>query len=62
MRCARVEAAIAGAEYVSPDHIKAVAPGVISHRLVLTPDAALEGLDPSDLTRRLLEQVEVPRE
>jgi MoxR-like ATPase len=62
MRCARVEAAIAGDEYITPDHLKTVAPAVVSHRLVLTPDAALEGLNPSDLAVRLLEQVEVPRE
>ena len=45
MRCARIEAALNGEEFVTPDHIKTVAKPVMAHRLVLTPDAMLEGID-----------------
>ena len=58
---ARIEAASRGAEFATPDDVKAVAPGVIAHRLVLTPDAALDGLSPAAVVSRLLEQVPVPR-
>lgn len=60
MRCARVEAALRGGEFMLPDDIKAVAPAVMAHRLILTPDAMLEGFSGEQLTTQLLEQVAVP--
>lgn len=61
MRCARVEAALRGAEFVTPDDIKVVARPVMAHRLILTPDAVLEGVNTTDLSAALLENVDVPR-
>lgn len=61
MRCARAEAAMRGGEFVTPDDVKAVAPAVLAHRLVLTPEAQLEGMDAATLTATLLNQVVVPR-
>jgi len=58
---ARVEAASRGADFATPDDVKAMVPGVIGHRLVLTPDAALEGQGTGTVIARLLEQVQVPR-
>ena len=58
---ARIEAASRGAEFVTPDDVKAVVPAVVAHRLVLTPDAALEGQGTGAVIARLLEQVQVPR-
>jgi len=62
MRCARVQACLLGDEYVTPDNIKSMAEAVMSHRLLLTPDAMLEGVQSSDVVDALLEQVDVPRE
>ena len=45
-----------------PDDVKRVAPWVIPHRMVLTPDAVLEGLSPHAEVERLLATVAVPRE
>ena len=61
-RCARVEAALRGADFVVPDDVKRVAPWVIPHRMVLSPDAVLEGLSPHVELERLLGTVAVPRE
>ncbi len=61
MRCARAEAAMRGAEFATPDDIKAVAPQVLPHRLVLSPDAALEGVSAEAIVADLLAQVPVPR-
>jgi MoxR-like ATPase len=58
---ARVEAAARGAEFAAPDDVKAVAPGVIAHRLVLSPEAALDGHTAAAVLARALEQVPVPR-
>jgi MoxR-like ATPase len=62
MRCARVEAALQGAEFVTADHVKTVVPAVVLHRLVLTPDAALEGVEAAGVLKSLLQQVPVPQE
>jgi MoxR-like ATPase len=61
MRCARVEAALRGAEFVTPDDVKAVAGPVMAHRLILNPEAVLEGIRPEDLCGAILDSVEVPR-
>jgi MoxR-like ATPase len=61
-RCARIEAAMRGGDFVIPDDVKRVARWVVPHRLVLTPDAALEGVSPVGEMERLLESVPVPRE
>jgi MoxR-like ATPase len=60
-RAARIEAGLRGADFATPDDVKAVATIVMAHRLVLTPEAALEGLAQSALVQRILEQVPVPR-
>ena len=58
---ARARAALRGAEWLTPDDVKAMAPAALRHRLVLRPEAELEGATPEDLVRELLETVEVPR-
>ena len=54
-------AALHGRDYVVPDDIKFVAPAVLRHRLILRPEAELEGLDADAVVTRLLSQIEVPR-
>ena len=60
-RCARIEAALDAAEYVVPDHVKRVAPWVLNHRLVIAPNAALEGAEAAQLVDEILAEVPVPR-
>jgi MoxR-like ATPase len=54
-------AAIQGRDFVTPDDVKFVTPAVYRHRILLKPEAEIEGLDPDTVIRRLLGQVEVPR-
>jgi MoxR-like ATPase len=61
LRAARIAAALRGATFVSPDDVKGVLPTVISHRLVLAPEAMLEGITTPAIVQRLLEQTPVPR-
>ncbi len=61
LAAARARAALRGAEWLSPDDVKAMAPAALRHRLVLRPEAELEGATPDDLVRELLDGVEVPR-
>src|SRR5262249_42419357 len=61
LKAARITAALRGAEFVSPDDVKQVAPAVMAHRLVLTPEAALEGATDLDVVQALLAETPVPR-
>jgi MoxR-like ATPase len=61
-RCARIEAALRGGDFVVPDDVKRVAPWVIPHRLVLAPDAVLEGASACSEVERVLASVAVPRD
>ena len=61
LRAARVAAALRGGTFVAPDDVKEVLPAVISHRLVLAPEAMLEGITTQAIVQRLLEQIPVPR-
>lgn len=58
---AKTYAALQGRNYVTPDDIKFITPPVYRHRLLLKPEAEIEGLDPDAVIQRLLAQVEVPR-
>ena len=61
-RAARAHALMEGRDFVVPDDIKAVARPVLRHRLCLSADAEIEGIQMEDLLTRLLEQVPAPRQ
>ena len=58
---AKAAARLAGRTYVTPDDVARMAPPVLRHRLVLTPEAELERATPSAAVRAALEDVPVPR-
>ena len=58
---AKTYAALQGRDYVIPDDVKYLVPPVFRHRLLLKPEAEIEGLDADAVIQRLLGQVEVPR-
>ena len=58
---AKTSAALAGRDYVTPDDIKEVVPPIFRHRIILKPEAEIEGLDADTVIQRMLAQVEVPR-
>jgi MoxR-like ATPase len=61
LRAAKAHAAFDARDYVTPDDIKAVAAPVLRHRVVLKPEAELDGLRPDDVISRVLASVAVPR-
>jgi MoxR-like ATPase len=61
LAAARAGAALRGADWLSPDDVKAAAPPVLRHRLVLRPEAELEGASAEELVAELLDTVPVPR-
>jgi MoxR-like ATPase len=61
-RTARALAAISGRDYVLPDDVKAMAPHVLGHRLILSSQARLRGREVDELLSDLLARVPVPIE
>jgi MoxR-like ATPase len=57
----KAAARLAGRSYVTPDDVARMAPPVLRHRLVLTPEAELERATPEAAVRAALEDVPVPR-
>ena len=58
---AKALAAREGRDFVVPDDVKEAAVPVLRHRLVLRPEAELEGLDPDRVVREVLQATPVPR-
>jgi MoxR-like ATPase len=61
LKAARATAAAAGRSFVTPEDVKAVATSVLAHRILLRPEAELEGRTNSELVARALQGVPVPR-
>jgi MoxR-like ATPase len=60
LRVAKAHAALEGRDYVSPADIKAVAEDVLSHRVILAPEARTAGIDAADSIREALERTAIP--
>ncbi|WP_255194896.1 AAA family ATPase [Halorarius litoreus] len=56
----RAYAAVQGRDYATPDDVRAVTPDVLTHRLVLTADARVNGVAKADVVRDILEDLPVP--
>jgi MoxR-like ATPase len=61
LRAARAMAASLGRPYVVPEDVKAMAPVVLAHRVILQPDAELQGRTGTELIARAVQSVPVPR-
>jgi len=59
---AQAWAAIQGRDFVLPDDIKLMAPHVLTHRLMVSPQAQLRGRQPSQLVTDIVDSVSVPVE
>lgn len=61
MNSAKAMAAIRGRDFVTPEDILAVAPPVLRHRIVISPEKEMEGGTPDELIREIITAIEVPR-
>jgi MoxR-like ATPase len=61
MQTAKAVAAINGRDFVTPDDIQYVAYPVLNHRIILTPEREMEGMDVEDVVKDIIAKVEVPR-
>ena len=58
----QASAAMDGRDFATPDDVKAAAPLVLAHRLIVRPEAEVEGITADIVLRRILESVAVPKD
>jgi MoxR-like ATPase len=61
MRTSKAIAAINGRDFVTPEDIQQVAYPVLNHRIILTPEREMEGVQTEDVIREIIQGIEVPR-
>ena len=61
MLAAKTIAAIEGRDFLIPDDVKAVAPPILRHRILLKPEADLEGITPDQVVVEILASIPVPK-
>lgn len=61
MKTAKVVAAMAGRNFVTPDDIRYVSYPVLNHRVILTPEREMEGYTTREVIDSILKKIEVPR-
>ena len=60
LSASRAHAALALRDFVTPDDVKAMAPGVLTHRFIVRPEYEIEGITANEIVTRLMESVSVP--
>ena len=60
MKCSKARASILGRVYVTPDDIRALIVPALNHRILLKPEAELEGLDSVSVLKTIIEEIPVP--
>jgi len=60
MKCSKARAAILGRNYVTPDDIRDLCVPTLNHRLMLKPEAELEGINVVSIINRLLDETPCP--
>jgi MoxR-like ATPase len=59
LRCARARAMLDGRHYFTHEDVQAMAPAVLSHRLIIRPEAEVEGKQAPELIQEILKSVPV---
>lgn len=61
VKASKAFAAMRGRDFITPEDIVEVAPHVLRHRIILTPEKEMEGLTADELIDRIIKSLEVPR-
>jgi MoxR-like ATPase len=61
LRASRAAALASGRLFVTPEDVKALAPAVLAHRIIVTPEAELQKRSGTEVVQRALQAVAVPR-
>ena len=61
LKVAQATALMEGRAFVTPDDVKALAPAVLRHRIVVAPELELEGVSADAALASVIERIETPR-
>lgn len=61
VKASKAFAAMMGRDFVTPEDVVEMAPHVLRHRIILTPEKEMEGLTADELIDRIIKSVEIPR-
>lgn len=59
--CAKTIAAMSGRDFVTPEDVQDIALPVLRHRIILKPEAGIDGLSADSVLRNIIGKIEVPR-
>lgn len=60
LKAAQARAMLSGRDYVTPEDVQRMAPNVISHRLMLSPEARMRNMSPEKVLQAVISSVQVP--
>ena len=61
LKASKAFAAINGRDFVTPEDIKNAAIPVLEHRVIVTPEREMEGVNSKQIIEQIIESVEIPR-
>ncbi|MFT4032256.1 MAG: MoxR family ATPase [Siphonobacter sp.] len=61
LNASKALSALRGRDFVTPEDVQELAPSVLRHRLILTPEKEMEGTTPDDIIAQIIKKIEVPR-
>ncbi|HZI02337.1 MAG TPA: MoxR family ATPase, partial [Flavisolibacter sp.] len=61
MNASKAVAAINGRDFVTPDDILQIAPPVLRHRIILSPDKEMEGVTEDAVIQQIIQSLDIPR-
>lgn len=61
LRAGKALAALRGRDFITPDDIQYIAAPVLRHRIILTPEAEMEGISTDEVIQQILSEIEIPR-
>jgi MoxR-like ATPase len=61
LKAAKSMGAIKGRDFITPEDIIEVAPHVLRHRIILSPEKEMEGITADELIEKMIKSIEVPR-
>ena len=57
----KARAMLGGRDFVTPDDVKGIVFPVLRHRIILRPEAEIEGMQPDEIIQSVLNQIKIPR-
>lgn len=61
LEASKASAALQGRDFITPDDVKYVAPAILGHRVLLTPEKEMEGFTSDYIIKQIVDSIEIPR-